>query len=301
MKYQMLLRVMGVVLLFLNFLVFPLEATNSPNEIFTKKEYAIVTCGADCGMFRTFASLTGLLHLYDLGYYGGLKVDCGLDGLYYDAAYGPNWWEYYFEPISIGDETNTIPVLTANGPVGIDCAMLTEFQLNKKQVNEIINKYIRIKPYIQNKINDYVNSHFRTSFVIGVHYRGTDKSIEAPRVTYQAMASLISKEAKKHKRKSVKVFIATDEQPFLAYMKKLYPAHVVSYEDAIHSTSATPIHKTVGQKYKKGEDALMDCLLLSKCHVLIKTSSNLSLVSTYFNPLMPVIHASQRPWKAPIE
>ena len=36
--------------------------------------------------------------------------------------------------------------------------------------------------------------------------------------------------------------------------------------------------------YKLGKEAVIDCLLLSKCNHLIRTSSCLSLVSEYFNP-----------------
>ena len=41
--------------------------------------------------------------------------------------------------------------------------------------------------------------------------------------------------------------------------------------------------ETIKNNYKKGEDALMDCLLLSRCSFLLKSSSALSQFAVYFN------------------
>ena len=45
---------------------------------------------------------------------------------------------------------------------------------------------------------------------------------------------------------------------------------------------------------KEVENALIDCILLSKTDLLIRTSSNFSLASTFFNPKLPVIELSKR-------
>ena len=39
--------------------------------------------------------------------------------------------------------------------------------------------------------------------------------------------------------------------------------------------------------HQKGLDAVVDCLLLSRTHAMIRTASNLSLCSTLFNPQLP--------------
>lgn len=275
---------------------FPSSAVSS------QKQFAILTCGHDCGMFRTVASLTGLLYMYEKGHYTGVQVDFGTGGLYYDPSYGPNWWEYYFEPIYVGDDTDSVPFVNCNGPVGSDYAWLTEFHLKRKQVYDLINKYIRLKPQMQKKVDDFASKHFSGDVVvIGVHYRGTDKTSEAPRAAYNTMYNHIATAMHEFKKKKIKIFVATDEAGFLDYMKRAFPKQVISYEEALHSTSKEPIHKSNASPYKKGEDAVMDCLLLSRCHYLIKTSSNLSLFSSYFNPFMPVVHVTVRPWSTPLE
>ena len=47
--------------------------------------------------------------------------------------------------------------------------------------------------------------------------------------------------------------------------------------------------KAEGDAYKKGEEALVDCLLLSRCDFLLKCTSHLSESSMYFNPKLECI------------
>jgi len=63
----------------------------------------------------------------------------------------------------------------------------------------------------------------------------------------------------------------------LSYNKKAY-----------RSTDGYPLHiNSFLDHYKCGEDALIDCILLSKGNFLIKTNSNLSQWATFFNPKVP--------------
>lgn len=101
----------------------------------------------------------------------------------------------------------------------------------------------------------------------------------------------------------IKVFIATDEQSLLDYMTLHYPSKVIYYEGSERSINGVCVHLSGhgGSPYKKGEDALIDCLLLSKTDIILKTSSNLSLCATYFNPDIPVVHITARHWHPPLE
>src|SRR4051812_20950421 len=54
------------------------------------------------GMFSILSSVLSCLDIYERGKFAGIEVDFGTRGLYYDPAYGNNWWEYYCEPIRIG-------------------------------------------------------------------------------------------------------------------------------------------------------------------------------------------------------
>ncbi len=244
------------------------------------------------GLFNMFSMVLGLLHIYDQGELAGAKVDFKDQGLYYDAAYGPNWWQYYFEPIELGSAIGaTYIVSTTDHHCHLSCQ--GEFNMTRERAGYLLQKYVQPKPHIQQKIKEFKQKYFGSAYVIGIHYRGTDKSSEAPRVPYEQVKEEVSRYLKKFKNRKVKIFVATDEQAFLDYMKREF-INVVYLEDSIRSDTGFPVHLLFNQNYKKGEDAVLDCLLLSKCNMLIRTSSSLSLFSTYFNPNMRVVELNHR-------
>ena len=87
---------------------------------------------------------------------------------------------------------------------------------------------------------------------------------------------------------SAKIFLATDQRQYVDQVKERYPQQLFSY-DAIRSENKTNVFQVNdGRNYKKGEDALIDCLLLSRCRYLLKSTSHLSETAVYFNPSMEV-------------
>lgn len=244
------------------------------------------------GMFATANQILGELHLFETGQLpqvSALEVDFRTNGLYYDESHGPNWWNYFFEPIYVGEKTNVITVY----PTKEDCFLAWSHrrQLTKKQASELVKKYIHIQPHILLKIDAFIAEHFRDHYMIGVHFRGTDKAVEAPRVDYE----IIFKEIRSYLPldKSFLLFIATDEINFLEQAKLDFPGHVIAL-DAHRTEHNKGIHFENKNNYCIGEEAIMDAYLLSRCNLLIRTSSNLSLWSTFFNPELPVILLNHR-------
>ena len=72
------------------------------------KEYVVLKC-RNLGLFSLFNDILALLDSYEKGNYSGIEVNFGTKGLYYDPDHGPNWFEYYFEPIqTVKDEQSII-------------------------------------------------------------------------------------------------------------------------------------------------------------------------------------------------
>lgn len=213
----------------------------------------------------------------------GLIVDFGNQGIYYDHAYGPNWWQYYFEPIMINVAA---PSKIFSNQDLYSFALSSLYQMSCERGNELIKKYIRIKPHLQKKIDNYLGTLFKNDKVIGVHYRGTDKVVEAPPLPYDIVVKCIKNEVEKDK--NIKIFVATDEERFLQTMIKNFPGKVI-FIDTHRSTDGKPVHYSSYSNYRKGEDALVDCILLSLCCKLYRTSSNLSAASTRFNTSLEVV------------
>lgn len=237
------------------------------------------------GLFCMFSAVLGFLNYYEKVPCSGIKVDFEEKGIYYDPERGPNWWEYYFEPINFGQ--------VSKKEIHIQDAQIADFGYRfldqpRKKGYELIQKYIKVKPHIQYKVEDFVQNEFGSSFIIGIHYRGTDKSTEAPRVPYEKVYEAIS-EVMNEIPNDCKIFVATDEQAFLEDICQMYPGMVI-FTPSYRSENGKPVHlDKLLNNYIKGEDAVIDCLLLSRCHFLIRTVSYLSAVSAFFNPDVPVI------------
>lgn len=244
------------------------------------------------GFYAHFCAVLGLLeHSEKIGKdSAGVRINFEDRGLYYDPACGPNSWEYYFQPVDIRRE-----------PVAMErtldfaqlrwCALRGE-RMQPARAFELIERYVRVKPHIQHKIDAFVGAHFAGFRVIGVHYRGTDKWTEAPRVPYAEVYAAVRTAIGTVGMDNFRLFVASDEQRFVDCMRSAFPGRVISWETR-RSVDGSPIHYGMENIYKEGEDVVIDCLLLSRCHQLIRTSSDLSLCSTYFNPRIPVVLLNQ--------
>ncbi len=281
------------------------------------------------GMFAICNLVLGHLYLLEQGYYRGLAVDFGNKGIYYDPTHGPNWWEYYFEPVyknlelasttarcvflepaeldaSLDPSLNFIDSSLEDPSLGMSLsiesslrdelnqlAAAIRMQIPREDAALLLKKHIKVKEHILEEVENFAAENFQDHFIIGVHYRGTDKSTEAPRVTYRQAEQAVWQQLSKLTHAHYKIFVATDEQPFLNYMAAKFPGKVICTE-ATRSINFKSVHHSAQNQYDVGRQAIVDALLLSKCSLLIRTSSNLSLWATFFNPDLPVILLNYR-------
>lgn len=164
-------------------------------------------------------------------------------------------------------------------------------ELSLEHAAKLFKDAIEIKPDISSEIDAFSDKHFSGRQVLGVHFRGTDKTVEAPRVTWDYCEQTIRNYLKDHPDTAV-LFLASDEARFIEHISSKFPAlKVVSHDDHYRSDGIKAIHSpdSGGDNYLKGKDALVNSLLLSKCSAVIRSSSFLSAWSSIFNPSLPVI------------
>lgn len=256
-----------------------------------QKEFLELGCarGVDAsGVFSEVTAVLGCLAHYEQRreIYAGVRVDFENDGLYYEPSAGPNWWEYYFEPVSIGVETHA--TLRLVPPWQHDFfAEQTEREMSRATAATLLTRYIRCKPVVHDQVDRFWRDQIHDGYVIGIHYRGTDKSEEAPVTPYDTVVAAARELLPPAASGDWQIFVATDEQGFLEHLLGVFPGKV-RYRDMRRSVDGQPIHKTAGDGFQKGLDAVVDCLLLSRCARLVRTASNLGLVASYFNPVVPV-------------
>ena len=266
-----------------------------------RKEFLVVGCmKEDHGFFAEFTLVLIALQHYEAfeSLYAGLQVDFSGQGYYYDRKAGENWWEYYFEPIAIGHRQGAVArrLDNDNNPFfefnyGTHPLVSREAaDLPRRTWAALIKRYIRVRPPIGDKADCFVRDNFAAAFVLGVHYRGTDKSEEAPRVPYEELVAAVRDAVRLAPPRPWKLFVATDEQAFLETMRHSYPDRLI-YQETARSMSGPGVrglHFQLAGDYRSGEGALLDCLLLSRCDRLIRTDSTLGLCATLFNPEVPV-------------
>ena len=258
-------------------------------------------------------------NLWPVVYFGPKSGD-GLNA-YYDADVGENMWDYYFEPVStltyadiekmIADPNDPLtsddltwlstgelwriheaePESIYPYPHGIYADKFKNdsewYSKQRSKAHRLINKYVRVKPHILAKVDAFEREYFPRKKVLGIHMRGTDKGsaklspelmrIIKPREYFPYIDEYIRKHS------NCKIFVATEQQQFLRQMTSRYGERILSYE-AIRTTGLRNPFHLHGSGYRKGEEVLIDCLLLSRSDYLLKCTSAVGEFAMYFNP-----------------
>ncbi|MEO7007939.1 MAG: hypothetical protein ABI156_02215 [Caldimonas sp.] len=118
---------------------------------------------------------------------------------------------------------------------------------------------------------------------LGLHYRGTDKSAaswDTNPVSQDDFLILVDDFLKRHTQVDG-IFIATDEASFIEKARTRYP------NLSVLSSGGGSFHKSRVRDHAgttKGDHALMDCVLLSRCTWVLNCSSALSAFAKVLNP-----------------
>jgi hypothetical protein len=249
---------------------------------------------SNTGFFHLFIAITGALRKCEQGLASCVTVNFGKFGLYYSPEMGDNWWSYYFEPIK-NDSKCTKNFVEVGAGYRVDFVN-SIYNQPREGIFKTLSKHVKVKEPILKIVEDFERDYFQGRFVIGVHYRATDKFIaESIPITPGQFFKILDKEMAPHLDKDPLIFIATDDAKFLEKAIKHYPGRIV-FASAERSSDGKPLHLKAKNPYQQGKEALIDCLLLAKTQLLLRTSSNLSLVATWFGPKMPVIVVNPNPW-----
>lgn len=132
---------------------------------------------------------------------------------------------------------------------------------------------------------------------LGIHYRGTDKNksrVETNYVSPEDFLALVQDFCTSHPDIET-IYVASDENGFI---EKVRDQHL---SVRIFSSGAGTHHKAaaVQNNFAKGDHALLDCLLLSRCRYLLKCQSALSGFAKILNPQLEAYRVSANklaPW-----
>ena len=245
---------------------------------------------------------------------------------YFEEEAGPNVWEYYFEPIDgltpvaarerarrSGRRVLTLkywelwrlhwkdPGSVFTYPYGYyrDVENKTQsfdaewWEAQRREGRRVVARYLRVRPEIVSKVDRFVAEHFRGP-MLGVHARGTDKSDTG---TSAALSRVVPpSEYFPHideylaAHPNARIFFATDQHQFREEMHARYPDRLVTYANMLSTSNVNVFQmlEPAGRGHRlKGEEVLIDALLLSRCDFLLKCTSAVGEFAQYFAPSLP--------------
>jgi hypothetical protein len=244
------------------------------------------------------------------------------DNPFYDASSGPNVWEYYFEPVA-GISSAEAENLVRTGKAkawqlnAMEIVRLHHWEsrsvftypyqyykwiedrsrwfdarwwrAQRVKGRRLVERYVRVRPEILEKADRFQAARFRPA-MLGVHIRGTDKKetgtgpvlsrIVPPDEYFPAIDEYLRKQA------DAGIFLATDQAQFREALHARYGDRVVWYSELLSRSAvnvfqvndAGPVNRL------KGEEVLIDALLLSRCDFMFKCTSAVGEFAHYFSP-----------------
>lgn len=170
--------------------------------------------------------------------------------------------------------------------------------------HHLMKKHLTIKDDILMEVDDFFNNTLSRGHTLGVHYRGTDKFVDAPRLSYDILFESITNYLRDNPQ-TTQVLLATDEPALIEYMKE-HPLAKPLFNWAssqIFPGGVAPHYAKDADKYILGREALLTCLALARCDYCIRTASYLSGFASVLNPalrsvmLNPIYHDRFPDWQ----
>jgi len=267
------------------------------------KKYVIIKPDEYCGMFGClWQVIRGIYHNPDNLYYIN----------FYDSIYNTkneNVFDYFFyQPhTEIFPDSSKIEKIVGHNSLPdnkedsqfiwslIQPNTKEEIQRRRIIFNSIINKYLKLKPTVQEKIDLFTLKNFLGKKILGVHLRGTDHPYKQPINVY-------IDEIKKIESLYDKIFVTSDEQPRFDAVKNVFGEKVISYDALRSSIEHTPLHMNLYEtrwhrnpsheyQYKIAEDVIIEAYLMAKTDFLCCFSG--SNVNTYARALNPNLESME--------
>jgi hypothetical protein len=290
-----------------------------------KQEKYLIIKSRKVGFFSLFLQVLGNLEWCNKNEYVPIIDFTNEDCLYWTPeGYNNslNAWNYFFEAHESylleppGDKKENILVNDSYHPsnefgLGIDDHG-SEWNDNPPLkfrifVHSLIEKHIRIRHEIKEKVDVFYDQYMNGHNICGVHVRRTDSTddpLKRPPLL-DAYFREIDRYFKFSKdietSPNVKILLATDDASVIQIFKDKYKDNLLLF-DSVKSENGMALHLRKDlNKAKLGEEVLVECLLLSQCDFLVHSRSNVSSVALYFNPDLDHIYINPMQPLTPIK
>jgi len=247
-------------------------------------------------------------------------------------------WEYYFEPLDAAHPAASVPdqvraamsrepppadelgypgargsLVTAHfgdHPELDGAAMSIPYELAdpdealRCDAKRVLDHYVRPRRALQATVDGFATTHLRGVPVIGVHARGTDAVSDEELRPHRRCSLVLSRYVDElcsllETLPTAKVFVATDDETSLQYLRRALPDRVVARAGVRHRAGEGAGQGPTGWLMpayiagdrdvaaRNGEDAVIDYLLLSRCVYLVHNGSGLARTVLLNAPHLP--------------
>ena len=159
-------------------------------------------------------------------------------------------------------------------------------KLTLQRAHDLFTRYLSFRQELVDESNTFCSRNNIGAGTVGVHFRGTDKRLEATVVQWSDVADGVESQLKKNMSN---IFVATDVPAFLQFMRDRFGSDTVLDLGCQEIFPNSPAHLTSGDALVKGSEAIRTILILSRCGVLVRTRSHLSAWSKILNPGLPTL------------
>jgi hypothetical protein len=247
-------------------------------------------------------------------------------------------WEYYFEPLVPTHPASSIPphirtIISLNHPSPFDVGYFADEHafvsahfgdhpsLNGKtllipyllddpgealrlKASAIIREFVRPRAYIQAKADRFFRDHMNGRYVVGVHARGTD-AVAKEEIRWHRQGSLqLPKyleqiEQRLNVEPEATIFVASDAQSSVDFMRKAFGSQVITYDSIRHQSGEAAGTGPTGwimpayiahdrdRAARNGEEAVIEYLLLARSNYLVHNGSSLARTVLLNVPRLP--------------
>lgn len=268
--------------------------------------YVIRKKAADCGLLAYYITNLGFIrHAIENGYIPVIDMQNSMiDSLMDDDELGKvNIWEKYFlQPCGYGleDVSRSKNVILGKdwGLFGNDITfpmydddLFNNVNGQREYWHDLINKYYKLSDDMDEFIkNSYQEILTPEEKVLGVLYRGTDFTSNAPKGHYISPSFEMMKEKIDEvilNYKVDKIYLATEDVRFRRYLDDIYPGKIVSVQNRyVDYKENSCINNNIPRgltKYEAGKMYLGSIYILSKSNYLIACRCSAASVCACLN------------------
>jgi len=190
-----------------------------------------------------------------------------------------NSWEYYYEQISpytleeVYKSKNIIltdRIFYAGNDFSNDIN-------EKKELVEILNKYIKVKKNKLRAIRYLKNKLFQNKKILGIHFRGTGYKFSQVRypITINQMINKVNELLETENYE--KIFIMTEDENNFKVLEKYYGKKLIFSNTSVRGKTNMEVYDKYPRsrhRYKIGRNVLIETYLLSYCDGFIDIETN---------------------------